>query len=123
MKNLRIAFSEDGQKIASSSLDHDICVYDCQSNILVFSEVVFTDPDVTVTDVAISHDGRFVAASFNDGGVTVWNILSRNAVLTQHPCRGRGEKIILVGFLPGDKDLVLVMNSATVDVLPASSIH
>ena len=58
--------------------------------------------NATVTCVALSHDGKFAAAGTNDGGVGVWEIVSRRRAWFSKVHPGGATS---VAFSPDDKQL------------------
>lgn len=65
-----IAFHPNGQRIASASLEHAICIWDIQSQEMVAE---LTGPESTVTALAYSPDGALLACGGEDRTLRIWN--------------------------------------------------
>lgn len=65
-----ITFSPDGTRIATTSLDHTVKVWDAQSGQVLLT---LTDHSRAVQSVAFSPDGTRLATAGSDGFIIVWN--------------------------------------------------
>jgi WD40 repeat protein len=68
---ISVAFSPDGQMLASGSYDKTIKLWDVQSGQEVRTFRGHTD---LVTSVAFSPDGRLLASASQDGTVRLWGV-------------------------------------------------
>jgi WD40 repeat protein len=68
---LSVAFSPDGQALASGSLDNTIRLWDAASGALLRTLKGHT---YTVRSVAFSPDGRALASGSWDGTVRLWGV-------------------------------------------------
>jgi WD40 repeat protein len=73
-----LAFSPDGRLVATGSWDHDIRVWDLQTQNLLRLLPGHTD---SVTNVKFSPDGRRLASSGKDGAIRLWD----TATWASHP--------------------------------------
>ena len=67
---LSIAFHPAGNRLASTSLDESICIWDLDSNQLL---VELTGHDGPVTCLAYSPDGKWLATGGEDRTIRLWN--------------------------------------------------
>ena len=68
-----VAFSADGQTLASGSADKTINLWDTQSGAL---KRTLSGHSATVSSVAFSYDGKALASGSRDGTVRVWDVLT-----------------------------------------------
>jgi WD40 repeat protein len=64
-----VAFSPDGKRLASTSGDKNVTVWDAQTG----HELLTLEGHGDVTGVAFSPDGHRLAAGSADGKVTIWD--------------------------------------------------
>ncbi len=100
-----VAWSPNGQRIASVGSDKTLQVWDAMTGKKYF---IHRNPSSTITCVAWSYDGRFLATGANDKLVQVWDTITRNSVATY---AGHAGSITSVSWAPDGKQLV----SASVD--------
>jgi WD40 repeat protein/serine/threonine protein kinase len=74
-----VAFSRDGKRLASASLDYSVRVYDAATGKEIFTLPGHTD---AVRCVAFSQDGTRLASASNDTTVKVWDTTSRREMFT-----------------------------------------
>src|SRR5205814_2989815 len=65
-----VAFSHDGQRLASASLDNTVRLWDAETGAHQSTLVGHTD---SVNAVAFSHDGRQLASASVDRTVRLWD--------------------------------------------------
>jgi WD40 repeat protein len=65
-----IAFHPTGQRLASASLEHAICIWDISSQEMVTE---LTGPESTVAALAYSPDGSLLACGGEDRVLRIWN--------------------------------------------------
>ena len=90
-----VAFSPDGQLLASGSSDHTVKVWRVSDGALVATLTGFYD---RVTSVAFSHSGQTLAAGSVDRTVKVWNVSDWLPVRTVN----NSDFILGVAFSPDD---------------------
>jgi WD40 repeat protein len=73
-----VAFSPDGQRIASASNDHMVRVWDATAGQLVADP--FTGHTDSVRSVAISSDRQRIASTSNDHTIRVWDATTGQVV-------------------------------------------
>ena len=100
-----LAWSHNGQKIASVGSDKSLQVWDAITGRKYF---IHRNPSSTITCVAWSYDSRYLATGANDKQVQVWDTVTRNAIATYE---GHTGYITSVSWSPDGKQLV----SASVD--------
>ena len=100
-----LAWSPNGQRIASVSADKTLQVWDALTGKKHF---IHRNPTATLTGVAWSYDGRYLATCGNDKLVQVWDTVTRNPVTTY---AGHTGYVTSVSWSPDGKQLV----SASVD--------
>ncbi len=100
-----LAWSPNGQRIASVGSDKTLQVWDSVSGKKYF---IHRNPSSTLTCVAWSYDGRYLATGGNDKLVQVWDTITRNAVTTY---AGHSGYVTSVAWSPDGRQLV----SASVD--------
>lgn len=108
-----LEFSRDGRLIVSGSGDKTARVWDITAaeggpgapgpltRVLTIDETL--DTDAGVTSVAISPDGRLVAAGSLDFAVRIWDVASGQLV---ERLRGHKDSVYSVAFTPDGKGLV-----------------
>jgi WD40 repeat protein len=93
-----VAFSPDGQFLASASSDHTVKIWHVTDGTLVRTLTGFFD---TVTSVAFSHDGQELAAGSIDRNIKVWNAANWSPIRTIVTT----DFILGVAFSPDDTEL------------------
>jgi WD40 repeat protein len=70
-----VAFSPDGQRLASASDDHNVIVWNVVGG---YKEAVLTGHQTRVTAVAFSADGQWLASTDQDGVIIQWDQTKRS---------------------------------------------
>ncbi|KAH9829364.1 WD40-repeat-containing domain protein [Rhodofomes roseus] len=96
----------DTQGLVALSPDGKLLAYDASSsfrimNLQTGSEHSFTVPKHSATSLAFSPDGKYVAASFTDQTVRVWDAQTGRSVLP--PLRGQTHNASSVAFSPDSR--------------------
>lgn len=66
-------FSPDNRKIASSSRDGSIIIWDSNSGSRLFELTLSSLSSERVFDISYSPDGLHIAAAYGDGNIRIWN--------------------------------------------------
>ncbi|GAC1657475.1 MAG: hypothetical protein NVS4B7_03050 [Ktedonobacteraceae bacterium] len=77
LKVTAVAWSPDGRRIASTSTDRTMQVWDANIGNLGF---IYRNPSFSMNAVAWSSDSRYLAAASNDKTVHVWDTITRNSI-------------------------------------------
>lgn len=93
-----IAFSPDGQLLASASSDHTVKVWRVADGMLLSTLTGFFD---RVTSVAFSHNGQILAAGSFDRRVQAWRVADWSLLGSE----GTGDFMLSVAFSPDDTQL------------------
>jgi WD40 repeat protein len=110
-----IAFSPDGQHIATASEDATAKIWDVSSGTRLRS---ITGHNAAVRDVAFHPDGIHVATVSRDTQVKVWNAVSGQELLT---LLGHTETVTAVAFTPDGKHLATAADDDTARVWDVSA--
>jgi len=95
-----VAFSPDGQLLASASSDHTVKIWRVADGTLLRTLTGFFE---SVTSVAFSHNGQLIAAGSTDRNVRVWNANNWLLVGTA----GLTDFVFGVSFSPDDANLAV----------------
>ncbi|EGO20274.1 hypothetical protein SERLADRAFT_418007 [Serpula lacrymans var. lacrymans S7.9] len=112
-----VAFSSDGTKVASGSLDKTVRIWDATSGQLVASP--FEGHTKGVRSVGFSPDGKKVVSGSEDKTVRIWDATSGQLVAS--PFEGHISYVTSVGFSPDGTKLVLGLGDKTVRIWDATS--
>lgn len=88
-----VAWSADGQYLASAGSDSTVQIWDIKSQ----NQIQSWSTADTVWEVSWSPDGAFLAAAINDGTVNVWNTKSGRSAFTY---RGHRDVVYTVAWSP-----------------------
>ncbi|MEQ8677369.1 MAG: protein kinase [Aggregatilineales bacterium] len=91
-----VAFSPDGQRIASGSKDQSISVWDATIGEAVFDPLV--GHTGFVHSVAFSPDGSRIASASSDGSIMLWDANTGNPIGL--PLVGHGDEVWSLAFSP-----------------------
>jgi WD40 repeat protein len=95
-----VAFSPDGQLLASASSDHTVKIWRVADGVLLRTLTGFFD---SVTSIAFSHNGQLLAAGSIDRNVRAWNVNSWSLIGS----RGLTDFVFGVSFSPDDTNLAV----------------
>lgn len=104
-----LTFSPDGQKLASSSWDQTVKVWDVATGQVIQT---FNHPDTTYS-VAFSPDGGSLAAGVRDGSIILWNLETGQKMNTFD---GHTELVQHVTFSPDGSSIVSASFDGTIRV-------
>jgi WD40 repeat protein/serine/threonine protein kinase len=111
----RLAFSRDGESVASAGSDGMVKVWNARTG---QDPVPFNARAGPVNDVAFSPDGKQVAAAHERGKVTVWDRPTRKQVLT---LAGHVEPVLAVAYSPDGQLLASASRDKTIQVWDAAT--
>ncbi|QIR36511.1 ribosome assembly protein 4 [Tolypothrix sp. PCC 7910] len=94
-----VAFSRDGQRLASSSDDNTIKIWDIATGKAI---ATLTGHSSSVRSVAFSPDGQKLASGSLDKTITIWDIATGKAIAT---LTGHSSSVISVAFSPDGQKL------------------
>lgn len=97
---LAVAFSPDGNTIASGSNDKKVFLWSVTTKEVIAE---FHGHSDNIYDIAFSPDGTMVAACSKDKSVRIWNIAERKLV---HLLNGHQEMVLEIEFSPDGKYLI-----------------
>lgn len=95
-----VAFSPDGQLLASGSGDHTVKIWRIADGALLRTLTGFFD---SVTSIAFSHNGQLLVAGSIDRNVRAWNVNNWSLVGSQ----GLTDFVLGVSFSPNDANLAV----------------
>jgi DNA-binding beta-propeller fold protein YncE/tRNA A-37 threonylcarbamoyl transferase component Bud32 len=107
---LGVAFSPDGRRLASASLDGTVRVWDTATGQPVLTLKRHTDG---VNGVAFSPDGKHLASASRDQTVKVWDAATGQEILS---LKGHTRQVTGVAFSPVDRRLASASQDGTVRV-------
>src|SRR5262249_5651351 len=111
-----LAFSPDGQTVASAGYDHSVKLWDASRGREVRTLRGHTDK---VCGVAYSVDGLIVASTGSDGNIIIWDAATGQDVLT---LRGHDDLVSSVAFSPDGHALASASWDRTVKIWDSSPL-
>jgi WD40 repeat protein/class 3 adenylate cyclase len=103
-----VAFSPDGQTLASGSLDHTIRLWDVQTGQCLKTLRGHTSD---VQSIAFSPDGTRLASGSNDHTIRLWDVQTQRCVQT---LTGQDDRILSVIFSSDGQELISTSDDHTV---------
>ena len=122
-----VAFSSDGQRLASGSWDHSVKIWDVATG-----RAVRTIEDGTkgIQALALSSDGRWLAAESADNDVTLWNVANERDIRTLSDTAAsrspQNNWVYTIAFSPDGRWLASAIDNKTVrlwDVNTGRVVH
>lgn len=110
-----IAFSPDGQKLASASWDEMIITWDVTKG---KTEKVLRDHTDWVCSVSYSPDGRFVASASYDGTIKIWYLGTGDCIRT---LSGHSSYVKFVVYSPDGQTLASSSYDRTINIWDAGT--
>ena len=110
----RVAFSPDGNFLASTSADEELLIFDVHSA----NVKVRLKHDPSPRGVSFSHDGKLLAVGTQDGSIHVWAWQEAREVRVW---KAHGDSVFSVEFTKDDLHLVTVSKDQQVALWVASS--
>ncbi|MEM6403489.1 MAG: NB-ARC domain-containing protein, partial [Cyanobacteria bacterium P01_D01_bin.116] len=103
-----LAFSPDGQILASGSHDHNIRLWNIQTGQCL---QVIAGHTSSIQSLAFSHDGTTLASGSNDKTIRLWNIQTGQCLQV---LQGHTNNLTFVSFHPVDKKIISASTDNTV---------
>ena len=110
-----IAFSPDGKRIVSGSVDRTIKTWDAATGVELMT---LRGHKEDVKSVAFSPDGQRIVSSSRDKTIKIWDAATGAELIT---LRGHGQSINLVAFSPDGKCIVSASADNTIKVWDAAN--
>lgn len=107
---MAIAFSLDGQILATGSNDNTIRLWNVNTGQCLKT---LSGHDSWVETIAFSPDGQILASGSNDRTIGLWNVRSKQYI---KPLLGHTGRILFVAFSPDNRTLVSSAEDGTVKV-------
>ncbi|KAF7363089.1 WD40 repeat-like protein [Mycena venus] len=110
-----VAFSHDGERIVSGSIDKTVRMWDSRTGALLAGPIQHDDKLISV---AFSPDGEHIVSGGND--IVVWN--SQTGMLVARPIRGHSDPVNSVAFSPDGQRIVSGSADHTIRIWDAQAL-
>ncbi|MEH1808403.1 nSTAND1 domain-containing NTPase [Nostoc sp.] len=111
----RVAYSPNGQQLASASNDKTIKIWNVSSGQLIKTLTGHSD---SVSSVVYSPNGQQLASASNDKTIKIWNVSSGQLIKT---LTGHSDSVNSVAFNPNGQQLASASNDKTIKIWDISS--
>ncbi|EXL51561.1 hypothetical protein FOCG_09485 [Fusarium oxysporum f. sp. radicis-lycopersici 26381] len=112
-----VAFSPDGQRLASASVDKTVKIWDAMTG---HCQATLEGHGDSVLAVAFSPDSQRLASASSDATVKIWDATTGHCQAT---LEGHGDEVLSVAFSPDGQRLASASSDKTVKIWDATTGH